>query len=242
MGQRAALLFSNLPETDEIDRTIVFSPGALSKAKHLLITVSKIHQFKYDLKSSSKIHVSIGFETLMADCSFLKECGEEFEQEDGLNSPDITHALLEFQKVIFVKGNDICLAAKLDSQKPTECRFAFYGRILKNLGSAEEIKRFRRKRREGYIDRIETDNTSIICVGLFKKETNLESFNGMSVQIGEKDAGKVENAFGKSGKVRISVPNGISEATKSEVKNGEKVKILLKMKKFIGSNKVVEDV
>uniref|UniRef100_A0A914QX86 Uncharacterized protein n=1 Tax=Panagrolaimus davidi TaxID=227884 RepID=A0A914QX86_9BILA len=243
MGQRAALLFSNLPETGEIDRTIIFSPGALTKAKYLLISIQKIEQFKYDLKSPSKIHVSIGFETLMADCNFLKETkNDEFEQGNGLYSAGVSHALLELQKPVFIKGNDICLGAKLDSQKPTECRFAFHGRALKILSSIDEIKRFRRKQREGIIDRIESE-TAIICVGLFKKETNLETFNGMSVLIGENNVhGKVENAFGKSGKVRIAVRNGLSEEIKNAVKNGEKVKVLLKMKKFIGVNKIVEDV
>ena len=247
MGQRAALLFSNLPETEDIDRTVIFSPGALVKAKNLLVKIQKIEQFKYDLKSQAKIHVSIGFETLMADCSFLKaelNSEEEFEQQDGLNSEGVTHALLELQRNIYVKGteDEICLGSKLDSQKPTECRFAFHGRITRNLESANEIKRCRRKQREGTIDRIESD-TSVICSGLFKKETTMDIFNGMHVRIGDdgKDIGRIENAFGKNGKVRIIISDGLSESTKDAVKNGQKIKVLLKMKKFVGINKIVED-
>jgi selenocysteine-specific elongation factor len=244
MGERGALLFSNLPETANIDRTIIFSSGALTKTKYLLVKIKKIEQFKYDLKSQSKIHVSIGYETLMAECNFLKEIekSDEFEQQDGLNSSGVSHALFELQHTVYVKGNDICLGAKLDSQKPTECRFAFYGKIIKNLESINEVKRFRRKEREGIIDRIESD-TSIICVGLFKKETSWDIFNGMHVRIGEnQELGKIENAFGKNGKVRIAVQNGLSECTKNSVKNGEKVKVVLKMKKFYGSVKIVDDV
>lgn len=64
------------------------------------------------------------------------------------------------------------LATKLDAQESTECRIAFYGHLKRIVEQDADVPVFRRKQREGTVERLENAN-SVICTGLFKKETDL---------------------------------------------------------------------
>uniref|UniRef100_A0AC34QQD2 Tr-type G domain-containing protein n=1 Tax=Panagrolaimus sp. JU765 TaxID=591449 RepID=A0AC34QQD2_9BILA len=233
MGERAAILVSNLPQTDTIDRTVVFEPGALRSAKVLLVKLTKVEQFKGQLKNRTKIHLTIGFETTMAECWFLKMDGDEFEQLDDC-SDDTTHVLMDLSKKVYSKRDQICLAARLDSQKLTECRFAFYGPVLEMGNSFDDlkIKRFHRKQKLGVVDRFYKDD-SVICSGLFKKETAMEIFYGMQVVV-DGFVGTIDESFGKSGKCKITLKSGI-EDVKKKIEAGVRVEVVLKLKKFIDS-------
>lgn len=52
-----------------------------------------------------------------------------------------------------------------------------------------------------------TDEYSIIGRGLFKKETNLQTFVGLKVKLSTGEAGVIEGGFGQSGKFKIRIPS-----------------------------------
>ncbi|KAE9547581.1 hypothetical protein FO519_009206 [Halicephalobus sp. NKZ332] len=227
IGERAAILFGNLQKTENIDRILIFEPGGMTSGKVALITVQRIEQFKGSLKNRSKIHFFSGFETVMAECSFLKSESEqpeefseksEFEQLEEF-SEHSSHVLVNFQRKINIRKNQICLGAKLDSQKLSECRFAFHGFIVSISESLEKLpfEKFIRKEKKGFIERWDKDDC-FICDGLLKKESSIDIFSGMTVSVdGGKFIGKIEGFFGKSGKIRIQVRSG-SEELKERLK------------------------
>ncbi|KAK0422711.1 hypothetical protein QR680_007738 [Steinernema hermaphroditum] len=228
MGQRAALLFQNLSEAcTSIDRTVLYEPGAMESTNLFLGSVNPISQFKWTLKNRAKIHLSVGFETVMAECQFLKEDGEEFELQDELEPATTSRVLLELERSVHTRAGAFFMAAKLDSTAKS-CRFAFHGHIDRVLKSrAEEPRIFHRKRRAGVVDRVENER-SLICAQLFKKETNFNVFNGMEVALASGEVGRIEGAFGKGGKARIAVPGGLSGGTVAG-----QTEVLLKMKKYL---------
>ena len=85
------------------------------------------------------------------------------------------------------------------------CRIAFFGTIQKMLdeNDKEPIKLFKKKTKKGAVDRL-VDGYSIIVKDLFDKETNLQAFLGKEISIDKCEVvGKIDSAFGKSGKVRV---------------------------------------
>jgi len=94
------------------------------------------------------------------------------------------------------------LAIKLDTQKRNECRLAFHGSILKE-GEKElaELPIFRTKERKGAVERVH-DTRTLICQGLFKKETDVSIFKNMLVHLESSDGSsigiaRIEGTFGK---------------------------------------------
>ena len=45
----------------------------------------------------------------------------------------------------------------------------------------------------------------MICKGLFKKETNMDMFNGLKVSLSSGEKGIIEGSFGQSGKFKVRV-------------------------------------
>lgn len=73
----------------------------------------------------------------------------------------------------------------------------------------EQIKLFKKKTKKGAVDRL-VDSYSIIVKDLFDKETNLQTFIGKEVIIDKCElVGKIESAFGKSGKVKVMFKESI---------------------------------
>uniref|UniRef100_A0A914R297 Selenocysteine-specific elongation factor 3rd domain-containing protein n=1 Tax=Parascaris equorum TaxID=6256 RepID=A0A914R297_PAREQ len=140
MGERVGVLFQDIP-TKDIDRTVIFQPAALDAVQVALASITLISQFKCELSDRSKIHVSIGFETVMTTCQFLVEDDEE-----------------EFEQL-----------------------------------------------------------------------SNLD----------ERERGTIEGPFGKSGKIRVRVPQGLSDDTVAAITAGEKVTVELWMKKYLNNGKLI---
>lgn len=82
----------------------------------------------------------------------------------------------------------VLIGSRLDaSQEASTCRLAFYGRILKLLdptdaSALQQIKIYKLKQKKGSIDRVTPDGLSVVCKGMFKKETNINLFSGMKVR------------------------------------------------------------
>lgn len=76
VGERAALLVTNL-EPGLCNRTVVCELGALSKVHQFLGSVNVVKQFHHQLRTRSKVHLSVGFEVVMAECQFLTPSGND---------------------------------------------------------------------------------------------------------------------------------------------------------------------
>uniref|UniRef100_A0A287CZU2 Eukaryotic elongation factor, selenocysteine-tRNA specific n=1 Tax=Ictidomys tridecemlineatus TaxID=43179 RepID=A0A287CZU2_ICTTR len=58
------------------------------------------------------------------------------------------------------------------------------------------------------------DDYSVIGRSLFKKETNIQLFVGLRVQLSTGEQGVIDSAFGQSGKFKVHVPGGLSPEAK----------------------------
>lgn len=54
------------------------------------------------------------------------------------------------------------------------------------------------------------DDYSVIGRSLFKKETNIQLFVGLKVQLSTGEQGTIDSAFGQSGKFKIHIPGECS--------------------------------
>ncbi|PIC54268.1 hypothetical protein B9Z55_003587 [Caenorhabditis nigoni] len=232
-GNRAAFLVSPSFDESRFSRCISGAPGALKPTTHVLATVDPIQFFRKSINSKSKIHVAVAFETVMAECQFLRDAdsGEEFEVLPALLAP--CQVLLIFEKSIFLPENYSIpfMAARLEQQPGQGCRFAFSGEIFRK--NAENLKRFSRKLRKGTVERVEKDGYSAICTGMFKAETNFEIFRNFQIITSSGPRGTIEGAFGKSGKFRVTFPQKIDKMVQ------EKEEISLYLKQYHNDNRLI---
>lgn len=121
----------------------------------------------------------------------------------------------------FFKGS------KLDTDiHLNQCRIAFHGHTLhlfankdfketsaNAMKSAEsvadtyqlsQLKVYKEKAKEGVVER-KQDEQTIIGKALFKKETNMELFNGLKVTLSTGETGVIEGSFGQSGKFKVRI-------------------------------------
>jgi selenocysteine-specific elongation factor len=75
-GDRCALLVPNL-DHNKVERTIIIKPGSLKAANVLLGTIAGVKYHKFQIKSKTKVHLSIGNRTVMAKI-FLFQHKSEF--------------------------------------------------------------------------------------------------------------------------------------------------------------------
>ncbi|KAK6106579.1 Elongation factor Tu GTP binding domain family protein [Brugia pahangi] len=238
MGDRAALLFHNVSGKD-INRTIIYEPGTLRRVQFLLVSVNRVVHFQGVLRQSSKLHVSTGFDTVIGQCQFLAPelSGEEdhYEVVQELDGT-VKFAILSLEHFLYTKEGSFFITSRLDYQGKG-CRFVFHGRFLKLLNNDKQICRFRRKKKVGKVERIE-NKRSIICNSLFKKETNIDIYCHMDVYLSTGEVGRLESAFGKSGKVRISFLEDLPESTRTACKNGLEIQVTLYYKKFLNDGRI----
>lgn len=234
-GARAAFLVAPSFDEHRFSRCICGPLGTLKSTKFVLATVEPIQFFRKSINSKSKIHVAVAFETVMAECQFLKEKENgEFEMLPSLLAP--CQVLFSFEKSIFLPENysNPFMAARLEQQPGSGCRFAFSGifsQILPENGK-NLPPRFTRKCRKGHVERVEKDGFSAICTGMFKAETNFDVFRGFQICTSSGPRGKIEGAFGKSGKFRVTFAEKIDGILT------EKEEISLFLKKYHNENRL----
>lgn len=256
-----------------LERGIVCSPGLLTHIYAAVVSINKVKYYKAQINSKSKFHISIGHDTVIgkltvfcstgpsvADtfslekeylyCTFLSDSASDAEETVGQQ-----YALIEFEKPILIVCNSLYISSKLDMDVHTNsCRIAFYGKVLETFSDKNycqtvlpKLKVYKNKCKSGYVDRIINDH-EVICTGLFKKETRLDLFTGLRVKFSTGERGKIDGCFGQSGKVRITVADGIqpdtiskfgskkSKRNKIESENTvteEKLSIVLQFKQYI---------
>ncbi|KAJ8046387.1 Selenocysteine-specific elongation factor [Holothuria leucospilota] len=149
-------------------------------------------------------------------------------------------ALLEFEKAVTCPVNCLVIGSKLDTDihilfskhiklaHSNTCRLAFHGRLLESTSDKDyainflpRLRIFKTKSREGIVDRM-TDEYNIIGRGLFKKETNIQTFVGLKVKLSTGENGVIEGGFGQSGKFKIRIPDGLKKETSSRLSVSKK--------------------
>ncbi|KAL9982146.1 hypothetical protein ACROYT_G010955 [Oculina patagonica] len=138
---------------------------------------------------------------------------------------------IEFEKPVTCPEHCLVIGSRLDTDIHLNlCRIAFHGRLLvpvtdKNFKETflPQLKIYKTKTREGTVERM-ADNYSVIAHSLFKKETNLQSFVGMKVQLSTGEQGSIEGSFGQSGKVKIRIATGLFPDTVLKLSSSERKK------------------
>ena len=162
----------------------------------------KIHQFNFDCEYKYENELSDG------------------NSEDNTQQTGLTHcfAVLELERPVTCPADSLVIGSRLDADvHTTSCRLGFHGRILQAITDDKHkdtilpnVKVYKMKSREGVVER-KVDNYTCVCKGLFKKESNLDAFIGLKVQLSTGENGVIEGSFGQSGKFKIAIPGSYSE-------------------------------
>ncbi|XP_041500756.1 selenocysteine-specific elongation factor isoform X3 [Microtus oregoni] len=139
----------------------------------------------------------------------------------GGQCPRQQWALVEFEKPVTCPRLCLVIGSRLDADIHTNtCRLAFHGVLLQGLEDKNYTESFlpalrvyKLKHKHGLVERV-MDDYSVIGRSLFKKETNIQLFVGLKVQLSTGEQGVIDSAFGQSGKFKIHIPGGLSPESK----------------------------
>ncbi|EDO41867.1 predicted protein [Nematostella vectensis] len=155
------------------------------------------------------------------------------KNEDEKQMPMAKHQWLvvEFEKPVSCPEHSLVIGSRLDADIHLNmCRIAFHGKLIipfKDKSYSETIlsklKVYKTKCREGIVERM-SDEYSVIARSLFKKETNIQTFTGMKVNLSTGECGTIEGGFGQSGKVKIRIPGGLLPDTAKQLAGASKKK------------------
>jgi len=165
--------------------------------------------------------------------SFDQSAEYEYAEELDADSAD-QWAVIQLEAPVPCALPSVAIGSHLDAASTTsQCRLAFHGLMLQAL-SAEELhalKIFKRKLKEGQIDRVQDANT-VICKGLFQPGTDMNLFVGMTVQLGDNGpVGRIDGTFGKTKfKCVFSDSAGGVEGLQEAC---HKSRLLLRFKRFV---------
>lgn len=141
------------------------------------------------------------------------------------------YAVLEFDTQVNCRADSLIIGSRLDTDVhlPT-CRLAFSGQIVHHTVDVAyktsllpDIKIYKTKTKEGVVDTM-TDTMTVICRGLFTKETPIDKFIGVKVTLETGEEGVIEGSFGKSGKFNVRIPQGLKDETAARLKKKGKKK------------------
>lgn len=237
-----------------MERGVICLPGYLSYIHAAVIKLNRIEYYKLPLKSKSKLHVTIGHETVMAKITFFKpnapekcfDIEQEYEWVEEIitnENSNLDHfVLLEFETPILANDKSILIASKLDldAHATNMCRLAFWGSIDWHTNSSNysleilpKFKVYRNKLKQGTIQRVVNEH-QIIVQNLFKKDGNRDVYVGKRIVLSTGECGIIETTFGQGSKVKISLSDGMKEETLNLLKTRmSTVLVLLKFKKYV---------
>ncbi|XP_059879145.1 selenocysteine-specific elongation factor [Delphinus delphis] len=130
-------------------------------------------------------------------------------------------ALVEFEKPVTCPRLCLVIGSRLDADiHANTCRLAFHGVLLHGLedknyaeSALPRLRVYKLKHKHGIVERV-MDDYSVIGRSLFKKETNIQLFVGLKVQLSTGELGVIASAFGQSGKFKVHIPGGLSPESK----------------------------
>ena len=265
-GDRAGICLTQF-DPSLVERGVVCTPGTVPLLPALIAVIDRISFFKGDITSKSKFHISLGHETVMARVSLFTgvfdetlggklDLEQEYLHQDSLDHDTVTppshrhFALLEFERLVPVLPDCILIGSRLDTDiNVNMCRLAFHGRVVWTPSDKEnylkselpKLKVYKIKSKSGFVERASNEQ-EVIVRDLFKKETNVNLFSGLTAELSTGERGTIEGSFGQSGKVKVRVMEGLKQETltrvgtggkkKAEVK-GEPVEVTLTFKKYV---------
>jgi len=141
------------------------------------------------------------------------KAGEGDVEDPARRLPEAQFALMEFERPVTCGRNFIAIGSKLDSDvHANACRLAFHGYLLEPLADPSysgtvlpRLRVIKERRKEGVVER-QADQWTVICRGLFKKESNVDAFVGLKVSLSTGESGFIEGGFGQSGKFKVRIP------------------------------------
>ncbi len=149
-------------------------------------------------------------------------------------------ALLTFDAPVVAPPDALLIGSRLDldtaHSASSTCRLALHGRLAATFESAEPpatLKIFKRKQREGAVERW-VDERTAIGRGMFKKETDISLFENMAVSTSAGHAGVILGAFGKSGKYKVSFPGGVPAELRDDPGSDAQT-LVLRFKRYVGA-------
>jgi len=153
------------------------------------------------------------------------------------------YVLLEFETPISCAQNFLVIGSKFDTDiHSNTCRIAFHVRVVEPMIKHNytevvlpKLKVFKIKRKEGLVDH-KVDDYTLVCRGLFKKETDMRTFVGLKVSLSLGDKGFIESGFGQSGKFKVRIPSGLGEECRKILNQRDVKKTKNKAKAFSDQN------
>ncbi|CAH1785985.1 unnamed protein product [Owenia fusiformis] len=176
-----------------------------------------------------------------------KKSNEGSTEESSL-IPSCQYALIELEKPVICSRNCLVIGSRLDTDiHSNTCRLAFHGQLLEAITDPKypetilpKLKVYKNKLKEGIVERL-ADDYSVICRGLFKKESNIELFVGLKVTLSTGESGTIEGGFGQSGKFKVRIPNGVEASTKEALTSKKKAKGKSKNKESTEASTATEE-
>ena len=230
-GDRAGICVQSI-ESESIERTLISSEPLISR-KFLLLEAKRVKYFKTELRSKTKIHISVLNESVLCkQILIVKPTKFGFEYLDKVEEGEEEfHLIIELEKAINILPGAIVIGSKLDSHPSLQkCRIAFYGKWI-NAEFDEKLKVvYKLKEKYSFIDRIVSENR-LICKGIssdlntltFKAgKESISKYIGMKVYIFKTEqlqlnlsvaVGFIDSLFGSSGKFNVTLfnnNNGVS--------------------------------
>ncbi|XP_052862300.1 selenocysteine-specific elongation factor [Anopheles cruzii] len=256
-GDRAGLCITQF-EPKSLERGIVCAADYAHYVHAAILEIAPLRYYKRPIRSKAKFHISCGYETALATILLFTgepntpfsynaqyEFLEEVAADTGLNRAVL--ALLEFEKPILAFEDALIVGSKLDSdtQRTTDCRIAFSGRLthmIRDANYAESVlpglQLFKRKHKTGNVQRV-VNEQELIAAGFFKKTgNNRHAFVGFNVTLGSGERGVIEGAFGAGGKVKVRFPEPLAADVLERLNNKtggnrDDSRVELNFKKFL---------
>lgn len=214
---------------------------SLKKIRHFKGTIQSGSKFHITIGHETIIAKIELFTTISESDSSKKEFDfkKEYHYLNEFNedsAEETTYALIEFgnesdaQSVLCVQ-NSLLIGSKLDTDiHLNQCRIAFHGNALHLFANKDfrsipaatkaddpnyylaNLKVYKEKSKEGVVER-KHDESTIIGRALFKKETNMDLFNGLKVTLSTGEQGFIDGSFGQSGKFKVRIQGGLKNST-----------------------------
>lgn len=220
-GDRAGICVQSF-QSDLIERTLISSKPLITKS-FLLLDAERVKYFKDELRSKSKIHISILNESVLCKQILIVNptpYGYEY-LETVKEDEDKFHVIIELEKAINILPGAIVIGSKLDSHLSLQkCRIAFHGRWKDTDFNENSFKFYKLKHKYSLIERIVSENR-LIGKGIVSElnanknfkgsKESIAKYIGMKVSFHKKEndeicsIGVIDSLFGSSGKFNVSL-------------------------------------
>ncbi|XP_001362069.1 selenocysteine-specific elongation factor [Drosophila persimilis] len=250
MGDRIGLCVTQF-NAKLLERGVIAEPGYLKLVFAVCLQLRPIRYYKHVIRSKSKLHITVGHDTVMANITLFQDkevrspefdLGREYEYVEELlpaemSAYGVVFALLQFESPVLTTLGTTLIASKLDMDAHSNsCRLAFWGHIAwqtQDTNYAQDVlpklRVFKRKQKVASIQRVVNAN-EVIVQNLFKKEANRDMYVGKWIELSTGERGCIERTFGQTSKVCIVFREALSDSTIEKFRD---LQVLLNCKKYV---------